>query len=359
MAADPARLRFVALDFLRFTSALGIVLFHYETALYNPPPGSIRLFVNFDAGVDFFFGLSGFVLYHAYGHRVASLDQVGTFLRRRLARIYPLHVAMLLAVATATTIAAIAGFHGAQGFSWSGVIPRLLLLNAWSVSDKLYSYYNDVSWTLSVELALYLAFPALAALLNRSLAGAVLLLAVCVAALEVASLVWNVHWLRLSFNFGVLRGFPSFLAGMCICRALPMAMKVWRPGWVWGVLAGLSSTGLLFFDAPRELILLAALGTIFTVASCEMASPPSGRIARILSTCGNWSFAVYMSHVFIGMAFFWTTRLLIPDLIPPLLRGALSLICVIVFAQFSFHWFETPMLRLLSGRGAASAVEKP
>ena len=51
--------------------------------------------------VEFFFALSGFVLTHVYGARVTELWRAQgyfSFLRARLARLYPLHLFMLLTV---------------------------------------------------------------------------------------------------------------------------------------------------------------------------------------------------------------------------------------------------------------------
>src|ERR1700733_4061284 len=51
--------------------------------------------------VEFFFALSGFVLTYVYASRLRemwSLRGYGRFLQSRLARLYPLHLAMLLLI---------------------------------------------------------------------------------------------------------------------------------------------------------------------------------------------------------------------------------------------------------------------
>jgi peptidoglycan/LPS O-acetylase OafA/YrhL len=92
--------RYRELDALRGFAALGIVLLHYVTA-YRATP-LIQIFEPFyRAGfycVDFFFVLSGVVLARAYLTEPRRYDFRGNLVRR-LARIYPLHLVTLIAVA--------------------------------------------------------------------------------------------------------------------------------------------------------------------------------------------------------------------------------------------------------------------
>lgn len=79
----PAREKLHALTSLRFFAAAMIVVYHSAVpfGVLNPRWLTIR----FDAGVSFFFVLSGFILTHAYW----SLDMrgAGRFLVARVARI--------------------------------------------------------------------------------------------------------------------------------------------------------------------------------------------------------------------------------------------------------------------------------
>ena len=68
--------------------------------------------------VEFFFCLSGFILTHVYGERLAKLftrDGYIQFLKARLTRLYPLHLFMLLAVLAVLIVtrilAHIGGYH--------------------------------------------------------------------------------------------------------------------------------------------------------------------------------------------------------------------------------------------------------
>ena len=80
-----------------------VVLFHFsEGHHYSGIPWIDLLATRGYLWVEFFFVLSGFILTHVYGARVASLFTrrgYGTFLRARLVRLYPLHLVVLLVLA--------------------------------------------------------------------------------------------------------------------------------------------------------------------------------------------------------------------------------------------------------------------
>src|SRR3954468_16903005 len=87
-----ASVRFEALDALRGVCALLVVLFHIP--IYHALKG-VGAFANLQFCVDMFFALSGFVLCHAYGRRLSDGDGGIRFMAMRLARLWPLHLAVL------------------------------------------------------------------------------------------------------------------------------------------------------------------------------------------------------------------------------------------------------------------------
>ncbi|KJC50888.1 hypothetical protein UB31_11670 [Bradyrhizobium sp. LTSP849] len=96
---------FLTLDGLRGLAAFGVLLFHRRWLV----PGGHFLDHAYLA-VDFFFGLSGFVIAYAYGARLRdrSISFLG-FLAVRVIRLYPL---LILAGALAATASALDGHTG-------------------------------------------------------------------------------------------------------------------------------------------------------------------------------------------------------------------------------------------------------
>ena len=87
-------MRFTVLDSWRGISALLVAAFHLPVLSHQ---FAIPLLRNAFLFVDFFFVLSGFVITHAYDSKLATGRQGVSFMVRRFGRVWPLHMAVLLA----------------------------------------------------------------------------------------------------------------------------------------------------------------------------------------------------------------------------------------------------------------------
>ena len=112
-----------------------------------------------DSGVCFFTVLSGFVLSDGYQNRFRQNSiSYGSFLKRRLARIYPLHLLCFIGAFLLTYQMA----H--NPVTW---LVNLLLLQSWSPDPQVHFSANAVSWFLSMILFCYLLFPFIIRFLDR------------------------------------------------------------------------------------------------------------------------------------------------------------------------------------------------
>jgi peptidoglycan/LPS O-acetylase OafA/YrhL len=115
---------------LRGIAALWVVVFHYcrHFPAVHPDHYTGAIYKGYLA-VDLFFMLSGFVISHVY-HRVFARRATGRhyrdFLKARVARIYPLHLTVLL-LFVATALA-----EGAAGYLYGGSWGR----SGWSASGR-------------------------------------------------------------------------------------------------------------------------------------------------------------------------------------------------------------------------------
>ena len=148
--------RFDALDSWRGLAALLVALLHYPA--WRGWEGADNRGV-WAVAVPFFFVLSAFVLSHSL-QSISRHDWQG-FAVRRLARLYPLHLATALAMpvvwALVAIVVAVFGWIATSNFSmsfqqdrftWPGLVDQLVMLQYIGPNA---ATWNPPSWSLSVE----------------------------------------------------------------------------------------------------------------------------------------------------------------------------------------------------------------
>ncbi len=174
--------------------------------------------------VDFFFILSGFVLFYAYRSSFrdgASRNGYAVFLLRRIGRVWPLHVVVLALFVATEAAKYLIHSDASPPFShdtWPAVLSNLALVQAWHIHPML--TWNNPAWSISAEFAAYLAFPFLVPLAARARSALALaaMAAACWAALFVIEHTLGSGPLALTYDWGVLRCLPSFMLGMLLAR---------------------------------------------------------------------------------------------------------------------------------------------
>ena len=112
--------------------------------------------------VDYFFVLSGFVMAHAYTHKIEGGLRALEFIKLRVIRLYPLHLVLLIIWSLYVLAKAYAFFGlgiGSNPFvmnNWFTFLSNLLLINSMGVNDTL--SWNYPAWSISVELFTYIVF---------------------------------------------------------------------------------------------------------------------------------------------------------------------------------------------------------
>ncbi len=168
-----AKQRLASLDVVRGLAALAVVVQHWWQHFGTLPgasdiPGGVDLpfynllwpfFLNGSRAVTLFFNLSGFVFFWLYSDEIAN-RRIGfiRFMGLRFSRLYPLHLATLIVVIPLQFVFIqyigspfICKFNDFYHF-----VLNLLLVQYWGF-EKGYSF-NGPSWSISVEIALYLIF---------------------------------------------------------------------------------------------------------------------------------------------------------------------------------------------------------
>mgnify|MGYP000144082627 FL=1 len=146
---------FKSIEFLRSFSALGVVWIHTWILFQNPSLslGKIDLFkiVSFVGnGVDFFFVISGFLMYLALQRKEFSLNTYASFIKKRFRRIAPLYYISILVYFL------VFKFLQNQDISFKDVVIDALFLNNHFDVNIAYTF-----WSLAVEWLFYLIIPLL------------------------------------------------------------------------------------------------------------------------------------------------------------------------------------------------------
>ncbi len=293
------RQHYVALDSLRGICALAVVLFHFRTEGMLSNLSFIR---NGWMFVDFFFVLSGFVISAAYAGRfVGGGVTIGRFMGLRLGRIYPLHLAVLLAMVAIELLLVIFDFSGVTsrapfegGRSIGALGSNLALLHSFGLHDVL--TWNGPSWSIAAEMWMYLLF---AILFDRCGTKAWWML----GAIGLTAVLWlafySANWLNTTNTLGFVRCAYGFAVG-CGVFWLVSQGRAWR-----GSLAEFITVGIAIL-----FVVLVSTGPLTLLAPLIFALPvmvfagEAGALSRCLAAkpllwLGTISYSTYMVHAMV------------------------------------------------------------
>lgn len=359
MEAGAVAPRHEGLTRLRFVLIGWVVLYHLDLALrvtavfpwLRPVLGVGYL------GVDGFFLLSGFALWLGYGSRPpVGAAGIRRFLLRRLAKIWPLHMLALVALA-AIVLAARAGgaaIRDPDRFGAGDFVLQLFLVNAWETTDR--HAWNYPSWALSVEWAGYLAFPAVLALLLRSRTAFLFPL----AAAAVAGLFWLAAGedgvgLNHTLHLGLVRFGLEFVLGLALGR-LATEGRLPRPA----VLACTAAVplGLAFrWDALAVVGLAATVVALWQSPGAGAGRGASTRKPDLLLRLGEASFGVYLCWVFIEIALVGVLRVAEPGPGGRALLMAGGFVANLAAGWLAWRWVEVPAHRWILDRARPRRAE--
>ena len=159
---------------IRFVAAFWVLAYHLQGPFNVLGLLSIPILADVmrvgRLGVDLFFALSGFILTHTYLTRMGSglhVKQTLKFWWLRLARIYPVHLVMLIVAGLAIFAQARVEGESIDRDWWNPIdfTKNLLLIQEWGPNPE--RGWNFVAWSLSMEWLAYLAFPFLVLILWR------------------------------------------------------------------------------------------------------------------------------------------------------------------------------------------------
>lgn len=354
---------------LRAVAALAVVMCHLYAVEYRNSEASTILtdvWITGAGGVDLFFVISGFIMVWVAGQMPSGVKSSGKFLFARITRIYPLWwlFAGLMA----------AYFFVTYGAPWDadrvtrmGISGETHLLHSFLLIPQPGHPVLGVGWTLVHEMYFYAGFALLLLVLPARfrlyglLAWGGLVIAGSMAGLSKPHAGSFVELIFYPMTF-------EFVLGALVAYAIQAGWR--RFAWVATIVGTLSLIALFFvFDFRTGGLLLSPLGlehpNLFTLGwgrTLCIGLPAAillyGLVALELQNkikipnamvhLGDWSYALYLSHILVLSAVARVYYGLVEDI--GLLDNAgfilLGLIACITASGLTYHLFEKPLLGL-------------
>ncbi len=334
----------------RGLAALLVACVHCTLMLGGPAyAGRLPLFGLFrfgHAGVDFFFILSGFIIYYIHQGEIGQRQFLPSYLYKRFVRIYPTYWIILVFF---SLILLYSPTKDPLDDDLKNMISSYLLL------PSLRGPVLTPAWTLRHELLFYGVFALL--FFNRYLGRVAL-------ALWAAGIALNVGWIWISGDalFGGIAGEVvfrifnmEFFFGIAVAR-LVHDRRWWRPGTLLVVGMALFLADGLFESygpalpieyPPRHLIYaLGAAMTLYGLVGAETAG--TLHVPAPLIRLGAASYSLYLIHVIVLLIYqqlLLRVKRFVP-LQPEIVFFVALGLCLVVSVAFSER-IEQPLLRRL------------
>jgi len=368
------RKRLTSLDALRGLAALSVVFWHWQHFFAisgDWQPGWTRdmqpfyavlkpFYLQGWAAVDLFFVLSGFVFFWLYSEQVRTRAiGAGRFAWLRFSRLYPLHLLMLIAVAVMQVW--FFRSHDGSFFVYGAndvlhfVLNLLFVQNWW---PNMPQSFDGPSWSVSIEVMLYVVFFAACRLGLRAGWGAL-----AVAAIGIPLLWIDGHIARGFIGFfmgGVVYALWDRLRTASNAHAIARAATIASvAGWV-GLYTALYRDWMPSGEGNITFSILFGFGlcplTVLALALREHL----GRSSTWLGTLGDISYATYMIHfpLQLALALLAARFALAPQFFMQSWVMPTFFAVLIALGFATYHLFERPVqnrLRALVPRQPAPA----
>lgn len=314
---------------LRMVAALLVVIYHLtlHAEQWFEPRGLNRLTLFSNVGVDLFFVISGFIIYHVHRADFGNWGTVPVFLAKRVARIFPPYWIILCLTIFFEVLQGDAGSHT----SVAGLIQATLLIYGFT------PVIVGVSWTLSYEMLFYIGFAVMLPF-KRGIALAMLM-------------IWGLTGLVLGADANTMV-VSIWVAEFCAGVALAVAVygRFAAPAW----LLALSLAGLLGFGMwsgasvehqPLHIRVITIMLAIVVVAvAINYRGTGMTRLERPLIKLGEASYAIYLTH-YLGIQAVYSfvgymKRL--PHFDAVLFNFVILLPCLLIGGLIFHQYFERP-----------------
>jgi exopolysaccharide production protein ExoZ len=346
------RPKLLSLQVFRGLAALIVLIHHGVIIMSDKELGVINAIFDVGwVGVDFFFVLSGFIIYYTCHTLIGNRKNLNEYLFKRVIRIYPLYWIITIGV---LLIYSIMNFE--REFNAMQIIKSLLLFPQTEVPVV------SVSWSLVYELFFYIMF-GLTIYFGKYFARVILSIWILGIVLNSFKVINITKYFFLDFIFSnnnlefligcivayfIINFRVKYNRGLLLIGIL-MVIFSWMKV-IEGEIIRYSTESMLIFGFSSGLIVLSAV-------SIDLKKSP--KYPRFLIILGDASYSIYLTHVFI---FGFLNQIYIKlGFFDPLLAFILMIIITIILGGVCYFLLEKPLLFYLKAKfyiSSEKAIEK-
>jgi peptidoglycan/LPS O-acetylase OafA/YrhL len=351
-AAGRAELK--PLTSLRFVAAM--LVFVYHAPLAQPFARDHALG---QAGVGFFFLLSGFILTYTYSGALNTHASVVRFYVARFARVYPAYlVSIVLALPVVAMYGSLAWDKSSPSIRADALVAQVLAVQAWFPREEFYLGVNAPAWSISVEAFFYALFPLLIGSFSRSFANASARTAFAMAALTwvCAAAVFAIpHHADVwtTYIFPPIR-LVDFIVGMLLGTAFLRGYRLRGSATTWEVAAVVAIAAAVVAIPLTPPGLQYSLWPLpFWAALIAIVARRRGAVSRLLShrvfvRLGEISYAFYLVHL--------TVLMVVEHAVPAAFVSVVALAASLAVAWLLHVSIERPLRAVIRGSFVSRAA---
>ncbi len=317
--------------------------FHYFFTLFKP----------FSFGVDFFFVLSGFILYYIHKNDIGERKQLERFVKKRFVRIFPVYW-ILLSLALITFILTKTNISNTIYFSPLFILRSYLLF---PVAAPILT----PAWTLSYEVFFYALF-AFFIFFKKTKLLLVLLLIYLALLLPVNFLVpeniIETHmyggWIQVFIRYFIAEFALGVIASYCFFHLKKFNVKLYLSAIIVSVfflfLAWMVEIFVPSFITQYRFFTFAIPASFLLFASARFEQEEHVMKNNLLNFFGNASYSIYLMQAFLLLIFFKIIYLISHKVPTQFLLpiGILGIIFCVGVAGVFHLVVEKPLLRKLN-----------
>jgi peptidoglycan/LPS O-acetylase OafA/YrhL len=348
--------RFYLVDILRGAASLAVVVWHYQHFFMIAPqqlPSDFtrdvqplyffleRFYLYGFNAVQLFFVLSGFVFFSQYLNEIRS-RQVGAwkFFVLRFSRLYPLQFVTLVFVASLQFVSQnIDGsFIVYSCNDFYHFVLNLFFASRWGLETC--ASFNAPTWSVSVEVLLYISFFLFALIAPRTLSMRIALMFLCVCVGVFFKKYASGSWSEIGFAIA------CFYVGGAVFLLLDLSVNAGcRPVHILIAAIGAQLAAFAIFAiTPRfhNLLLYGIIfpGAIMVLAAAQYCQFQIGKGARVL---GDISYSTYLTHFPIQLTLLLAAKAGLVNIDYHTRSAFLMFLALLIAVSVPiYYWFERP-----------------